>query len=54
VQATAALVSRLAFGNADFQRYLRLEEVLVRLVPAMSCSAEILMHNGEDHDLLVR
>lgn len=54
VQATAALVGRLALGSPDFQRYLRLEEVLVRLVPAMAASAEMLTHKGEDHDLLVR
>ena len=53
VQATAALVSRLALGNSDFQRYLRLEEVLVRLTPAMAASAHVLTHKGEPHDLLV-
>jgi hypothetical protein len=54
VQATAALVARLAFKNAAFQRYLRLEEVLVRLVPALATSAEVLTREGDDYDLLVR
>ena len=54
MQATAALVARLALGNSGFQRYLRLEEVLVRLVPAMAASADALTLKGEDHDLLVR
>ena len=53
MQATAALVARLALGNPDFQRYLRLEEVLVRLVPAMASNAEALTHKGEEHDLMV-
>lgn len=46
-------MARLALGNPDFQRYLRLEEVLVRLVPAMASNAEALTHKGEEHDLMV-
>lgn len=54
VAATAALVRRLAAGGPDNQRYLRLEEVLQRLVPAMAGLAEKVAAETDEAEALVR
>lgn len=54
VSATAALVRRLAADGPDNQRYLRLEEVLQRLVPAMASLAEQIAAETDESDVLVR
>ena len=53
VAATAALVRRLAVDAPDNQRYLRLEEVLQRLVPAMASLAEKISVEKDEGELLV-
>lgn len=54
VSATAALVRRLADDGPDNQRYLRLEEVLQRLVPAMAGLAEQIAAEEDEAEVMVR
>jgi hypothetical protein len=54
VHATAVWIARLADGNAEAQRYLRLEEGLVGLVPVMVRHAEAVAGDVSGSSVKVR